>query len=332
MNAAPRVSILTLAYNKGPYVAQCLESVLAQTYDDWELVFVDDGSNDDAFDTAEAFARRDPRVRAYRKPNGGLRALAATHNYALERSRGSLIAILDADDYWPPDKLEAQVRAHDAPDVIMSYGQFVLVTPTAERLGPVPPFTGAIATTAFLRHLLLHRSYMINVTLMIARDALERVGGFQQDGSLCADMATGLRLAALDGRVHYEPRPLGYWRQQPGQFTRSHGAFVGEYNLTLSLKTLLDLPPERRRDVGVAAGDIIDARRAMIADAYFQAARAALQRGDRADVDAAARELWRWGGAKRRAQAVYARLAAPLGLNFEPVLRAVDALSRRSRA
>lgn len=63
----PKVSILTLSYNKGPFLAECLESVLAQTYPDWECIVVDDGSTDNTWEVAQAYAAKDPRIKAYHK-------------------------------------------------------------------------------------------------------------------------------------------------------------------------------------------------------------------------------------------------------------------------
>lgn len=321
------VSILTLSYNKGPYLAECLESVLAQEYQNWEVILVDDGSEDATWDIAQHYASRDARIRPFRKRHGGIGGLAKTHNVALGQARGDLIAILDADDRWPSDKLTLQVPLHE-PDVLMSYGAFVLVTTEGERMGPQPPFAGAIDSRRFLRHLLLHQSYMINVTLMLSRDALEKVGGFRQDGSRGADMPTGLRLSQLPGRVVYLPRVLGFWRQHPVQHTRTHGMFIAEYNLMLALKTLLELPESDREAMDVGVPDVITARRPMIADSYFAALRVALAGGHEASVRALARSLWFYGGPKRKAQALYARMALPIGLDFEPILRMAERFTR----
>jgi glycosyltransferase involved in cell wall biosynthesis len=327
----PRVSVLTLSYNKGPFLAECLDSVLAQTFDDWELILVDDGSTDETWEVAQRYAEHDPRIRIFHKENGGAERLAETYNYALERSSGELIAILDGDDAWPTDKLERQVALHE-PDVLMSYGRFLLMTEGGMHPGPTPPFEGAISNLDFLRYLLTHRSYMINVTLIMARSALEAVGGFRQDGSRGADMPTGLRISALEGRVAYLPEVLGYWRQHRVQHTRTYGAFIAEYNLMLSLKTLLDLPEAQRAALGLTTRDVIASRRAMIADTYFHLVRTALLNRDRDAVRRFLPELWFWGGTKRRVQAAYAAVGAPFNLTFEPMLRVYERLGRLSRA
>ena len=320
----PKVSILTLSYNKGPFLAECLESVLAQTYPDWECIVVDDGSTDNTWEVAQAYAAKDPRIKAYHKENWGYAGLAATHNFALERASGALIAILDGDDLWPPERLAHQVPVHDDPEVVLSYGQFVFLTPEGHRPGATPPFRGSVPTSEFLKRLLVHQAECINVTLMMSRKALEAVGNFHQDGSNFADMPTNLRLAMLPGKVVYIPKTLGIWRQHAVQATRTVGAQVAEYNLMLCLRTLLDLPPEPRKAIGLEAADILRARYPMIADAYFAATRGALLRRDVNLARKLAHQLWFYGGPKRKLQALYARWAAPLGLTYEPILRLID--------
>ncbi|MBE6963738.1 MAG: glycosyltransferase family 2 protein [Ruminococcaceae bacterium] len=103
----PRVSVLIPAYNSAAFLGQALDSVFAQTYRDFEVIVVDDGSEDD---TAAVAAAR-PEVRYIRKEHSGI---SATRNLAIAQARGEVIAFLDADDLWTPDKLEKQVAYLDA--------------------------------------------------------------------------------------------------------------------------------------------------------------------------------------------------------------------------
>lgn len=105
MASAPLVSIMMPAYNAGPFIARAIESVLAQTCADWELVIVDDGSTDETAAIAAAF--RDPRVTLVRQANAGE---AAARNTALSLMRGRLLAFLDADDAYLPGHIETAVR------------------------------------------------------------------------------------------------------------------------------------------------------------------------------------------------------------------------------
>src|SRR5688500_377534 len=96
---SPLVTIVTPAYNQKRYIAECVESVLAQTYPHWEQIVVDDGSTDGTPEIVESY--RDPRIRCIRLPHRGLAALGESYNTALAAARGELVAILEGDDLWP---------------------------------------------------------------------------------------------------------------------------------------------------------------------------------------------------------------------------------------
>lgn len=99
----PRVSVLMPVYNCEPYIDKAIESVLNQTYQDFELIVVNDGSTDRSGEIASSY----PQVRYYDCPHRGI---PATRNFALSKAEGEMIAFLDADDLWTPEKLEHQVN------------------------------------------------------------------------------------------------------------------------------------------------------------------------------------------------------------------------------
>jgi glycosyltransferase involved in cell wall biosynthesis len=101
------VSIITPMYNAARFVGQTIESVLAQTCPRWEMLIVDDGSRDSSYDIAVAYAKKDPRIKVFRQPNGGC---SAARNNGLRRATGKYICLLDADDLWEPCFLEEQIR------------------------------------------------------------------------------------------------------------------------------------------------------------------------------------------------------------------------------
>lgn len=101
------VSIITPNYNCGRFIAQTIESVLLQTYSQWEMLIVDDCSNDNSYEIALAYAAKDNRIKVIRnEKNSGA---AVSRNKALELAQGEFIAFLDSDDLWMPDKLEKQI-------------------------------------------------------------------------------------------------------------------------------------------------------------------------------------------------------------------------------
>lgn len=115
------VSIVTPMYNGERFVSQTIESVLLQTYQDWEMLIVDDGSKDGSAAIVEGYAGKDSRVKLIRQPNGGS---ASARNHALREARGRYVCFLDADDLWDSTFLEKQLnflRQKDAGIVYASY-------------------------------------------------------------------------------------------------------------------------------------------------------------------------------------------------------------------
>jgi glycosyltransferase involved in cell wall biosynthesis len=105
------VSIITPLYNGERFLAQTIESVLAQTYMEWEMLIINDGSTDKGEEVARAYAAKDKRIQVFSQPNAGS---AAARNNGIRRARGRYIALLDADDLWEPDFLEQQLALlHD---------------------------------------------------------------------------------------------------------------------------------------------------------------------------------------------------------------------------
>lgn len=106
----PLVSVITIFYNEERFLAEAVESVLAQTYPAWELLLCDDGSADGSSAMARAYAAAHPdRIRYLEHPGHANRGMSATRNLGIGHARGEYIAFLDGDDIWSPDKLERQV-------------------------------------------------------------------------------------------------------------------------------------------------------------------------------------------------------------------------------
>ena len=116
------VSAIIIFFNAERFLEEAIESVLAQTYSDWELLLVDDGSSDAGTACARRYAHRDPdRIRYLEHPGHVNLGMSAARNLGIEQARGEAPAFLDADDVWLSDKLERQVellRAHPEADMV----------------------------------------------------------------------------------------------------------------------------------------------------------------------------------------------------------------------
>lgn len=124
MSQKTLVSVIIIFFNASDFLPTAIESVLAQTYDHWELLLVDDGSNDGSTEIAKRFVSAHPAHMKYLEHDGHENlGMSAARNLGIRQTNGDYIAFLDADDYWVPNKLEVQVRILDAqPEAGMLFG------------------------------------------------------------------------------------------------------------------------------------------------------------------------------------------------------------------
>ena len=105
---APAVSVIMPAYNCEKYIEEAIRSVIGQTFTDWELIVLDDGSSDSTREVIDRIASEDPRIVSL--PNENNMGVAKTRNRGFDVSRGRYVALLDSDDVWLPEKLERQLE------------------------------------------------------------------------------------------------------------------------------------------------------------------------------------------------------------------------------
>lgn len=146
----PTVSVIIPLYNTEKYIKETIASVLAQSYRDFELIIVDDGSTDESVELCRQF--RDPRLRLISQENRGL---AGARNTGIHHARGCYVALLDADDCWHPDKLAAHVEhLKRRPKVGVSYSQSAFMDDEGRSMGIVqaPKLTGIKAANILCRN------------------------------------------------------------------------------------------------------------------------------------------------------------------------------------
>jgi glycosyltransferase involved in cell wall biosynthesis len=121
----PLVSVITIFFNAEKFLEEAILSVLSQTYGNWELLLIDDGSSDRSTEIAKKYCSQDPdRIRYFKHPEHENRGMSASRNLGLADARGEYICFLDADDVFMPDKLSEQVKIlSQNPDVFMVYGK-----------------------------------------------------------------------------------------------------------------------------------------------------------------------------------------------------------------
>ncbi len=225
----PLVTIITLTYKHEAFIGECIESALAQTYDNWELIIVDDCSPDR---TMEVIARyRDPRIRVVqKKERGGPAGLHVSYNTALSMAKGELIAVLEGDDYWPPDKLAIQVPYHQDPAITLSWGRCILRVGDRLIEDRIPTPKKPCIDYPNLNDL-LQQNIIRSLTVIVRKDALQKIGGFWQPlGSFVVDYPTWLKLS-ISGKNMYIPAILGFYRRHENQITEKHSAVIFQAGL-----------------------------------------------------------------------------------------------------
>jgi glycosyltransferase involved in cell wall biosynthesis len=197
----PRVSVVIAVYNGAPTVGRALASVFAQTYADYEVIVVNDGSTDD---TAAVLARIGDRIRVITQGNRGL---SAARNAGVRASTGEYVAFLDDDDEWMPEKLARCVPILDADrDCALVYTLALKVDPHGSPMGTDARPDGAESPT--MNEMLAHPWNVVPSQFVVRRDVFERAGGFHERFITSCEDLYFLLSAREYGHFGCVPEPL----------------------------------------------------------------------------------------------------------------------------
>ena len=206
----PKVSVIMNCYNGEEYLREAIDSVYAQTFDDWEIIFWDNASTDQTPVIAASYGER---LRYFRSST--MLTLGAARRQAVEQAAGEWVAFLDCDDYWYPEKLETQISALAGTDHVLCYAGIREIEPDGTIIREVIPhhFSGNA-----LEQLL--QQFDVNmVTPMLRLAVLKRFGlNFDENITASEEYNLFVRLAAK-GSVLSLPNILGVWRISPGSLT-----------------------------------------------------------------------------------------------------------------
>ncbi len=183
----PKISVIIPSYNCAAYLATAVESVLAQTYTDHEIIVVDDGSTDT---TAAAIAPYLDRVQFIRQANKGL---PGARNTGIRASTGELIALLDADDSWLPQKLALQLPAFDDPSVGIVYSDFSVQYSDGRFLDSYLA-NRPLASEGFIVDSYIRSRYLFPSTMVLRREAMEGCGLFDEEMVAAEDIELFARI------------------------------------------------------------------------------------------------------------------------------------------
>ena len=209
----PRVTVLLPSYNAERYLGQSVESILHQTFTDFEFLIIDDGSTDGAVEILRRYAKQDPRIRLILRENRGL---VATLNEGLEKARAPLLARMDNDDEAVPDRLEKQVAFLDVhPEVMCVASAFTFMDESWRLLTTLypPEHDEDLQKLCLAGH-----CPICDPASMFRREAALAAGGFNPELELAQDLDMWLRLGEM-GKLACIQEPLLRYRLHTGSLS-----------------------------------------------------------------------------------------------------------------
>jgi glycosyltransferase involved in cell wall biosynthesis len=206
---ADLVSVILPTFQRAHLVSESIESVLSQTYPNWELIVIDDGSTDNSFEIIKSYIKKDKRIKYLKQQNKGV---AAARNAGLKKTTGGYIAFIDSDDVWLNNKLEKQVTLMEKKlDCMLLAGDVGYPQGGTFFLRhPLPPKTNF--ESLFLRN------YVATSTVMLRKKILDLLGCFKEEFKVCEDYDLWLRIA-LNSHIEVIPDVLAQYRNQPDSLT-----------------------------------------------------------------------------------------------------------------
>lgn len=241
----PTVSVMMNCLDEEEYVREAIESVVDQTYRDWEIVFWDNGSTDRSGEIAREY---EPRLRYFRSEETV--PLYEARNRALERCRGRYVAFLDCDDYWLPEKLELQMELFaENPDLGLVYSDSILTDGRHEWRN----FERGTPERGYVFGELLARYWLHIHTVVIPRDVFDGLEeAFDPRFQIAGDQDLFLRVAH-EHPVDYVERPLAVWRMHGENWSLQR-----EELLPLEQEAILTKLRERFPEIETEYADALD--------------------------------------------------------------------------
>jgi glycosyltransferase involved in cell wall biosynthesis len=248
MGREPRVTVVVPAWNTSSVLTETLDSIRAQTFQDFEVLVVDDGSTDGTAEVVERHGAEDHRFRLIRQGHAGV---SIARNKAVAEARGEWIAFLDADDVWLPPKLERQLALLEQdPAAGLLFTNFFFWDGNRDLAVAYAP--GAVLPGGNPLQALIRSCLFLLSTVMVRREHFLGSGGFDPALRLSEDWDLWLRLAERGIHVRGLAEPLARYRRWPGSVTmKSHFLFlennVGVITVRLRNTPRHDLRPLYRR-------------------------------------------------------------------------------------
>ena len=230
MSTSPAISVVLPVYNAKDYVREAVESILAQSFTDFECIIINDGSTDGGGAILRELAARDTRIVLVERPNDGL---VSALNAGIESARADLIARMDADDVSMPERFALQ-HAHmmEEPELAV-LGSFIRVM---DKDGDIIRLDKYPLTAKAAARCLEHNGCPVaHPTVMIRRDAVLKAGGYRKAFSHAEDYDLWLRMSDLGYAIANLPQPLLNYREHGANVSAVHRTLQGQHTILARL-------------------------------------------------------------------------------------------------
>ncbi|MBE9228367.1 glycosyltransferase family 2 protein [Phormidium sp. LEGE 05292] len=224
---SPEVTVLIPAYNRKHLLSKAIESVLNQTYQDYELIVLDDGSTDG---TAEWMAENYPSVKLVRSETN--LGAAEIRNQGIKLARGKFIAFLDSDDRWKPNCLELQIKnLKENPDAVLSYCDYIEILPDGREYTYDYKFPKNYPT---MRNFLMDTVIRSMSLVVASKEAIVQAGGLSKNLKISHDRELYLRMLYF-GKVIKTPERLVFYVMHGGNLITNYKRWAKEVMMVLDL-------------------------------------------------------------------------------------------------
>jgi len=238
----PKLSVIIASYNHQDYIAETLRSLERQTFQDFEIIIVDDGSTDK---TVEVAKNAQSRAQIYTQENQGV---VAARNRGVSLAKGRYICFVDSDDVVLPERFAKQVALLDSDEEFgMVFADALIIDSHGAEIGrfsdvyPVVP--GDVA-----RMLAMHYCFTPMITVMVRADVLRKTGPFEKPGPI-SDYMKWIEVAHIS-KVRYDPEPMGCWRRHRASTSKQANKVKSYAKTRAALKRILRKYPTLKAEIG----------------------------------------------------------------------------------
>jgi glycosyltransferase involved in cell wall biosynthesis len=238
----PKLSVIIASYNHQDYIAETLRSLEEQTFQDFEIIIVDDGSKDKTIEVAK---NTQSRAQIYTQENQGV---VAARNRGVSLAKGRYICFVDSDDVVLPGRFEKQVAMLDSDNELgLVFADALIIDSQGDQIGkfsdvyPVVP--GDVA-----QMLAIHYCFTPMITVMVRTEVLRKTGPFEKPGPI-SDYMKWIEVAHIS-KVHYDPEPLGCWRRHQASTSKQANKVKSYAKTRAALKRILRKYPTLESEIG----------------------------------------------------------------------------------